>query len=127
MIEPDYLSIEEVLAIHQRQLALYGGSDGIRDIGVVHSALGQAQAIFHYLAGVDLYDIAAAYAYSISEGQPFVDGNKRVGLAAGLVFLDVNGAVLPRDDSGQLYDAMMAVAKGLMTRAGLADVFRRHV
>jgi death-on-curing protein len=127
MIIPDFLSLDEVLAIYREQLDLFGGTDGLRDPDALDSAVAAARNIFAYYAGCDIYDMAAAYAYSISEGQPFLDGNKRTGLNAALTFLDMNGAKLPRDEHGQLYHAMMKVAQGRLTRAGLADVFRQNL
>ena len=123
MNEPSFLSLEEVLGIHRQQLDLWGGSDGVLNENTLLAALGQAAAVFSFVDDADLYDMAAAYAFSISEGQPFVDGNKRTGLNAALLFLDLNSAALP-DDRGQLYAAMMQVANGELTRAGLADVLR---
>lgn len=76
----DFLSRDEVLAIHEEQLERWGGSDGIRDLASLDSALGQACAVYSFVDDADLYDIAAAYAYSISQNQPFIDGNKRTGL-----------------------------------------------
>ena len=81
--------------------------------------------MYSFLDDADLYDVAAAYAFSISEGQPFLDGNKRTALNAALTFLAMNDAPLPREHG--LYAAMMAVATGVMTRAGLANVFRTSV
>ena len=124
MNEPEFLSRDEVEAIHREQLDLFGGQDGILDSGRLDAAIGSARSVFDIYAGADIYDLAAAYAFSISEGQPFVDGNKRTGLNAALAFLDMNDARLPRDDAGQLYLVMMRVAKGRMTRAMLADVLR---
>lgn len=127
MIEPTFLSEDEVRAIHREQLDAFGGQDGVRDEGILQSALGSPINVFSYYAGADIYDVAAAYAFSISQDQPFLDGNKRTGLNAALQFLFMNDAKLPRDESGQLGDAMLAVANGAMTRAGLADVFRKNV
>ena len=72
----------------------------------------------------DEFMMAAAYAFHIAEGQPFVDGNKRTGLNAALVFLDINGWSVD-DPQGELYDAMIGLATGTHTKASLAEVFRR--
>lgn len=125
MNEPEFLSLEEVLAIHQDQLRQFGGTDGVRDMnGLQSAAVGQPRAVYSFLDPCDLYDVAATYAFHLSEGQPFLDGNKRTALNAALTFLDLNGAKLPRDDKGQLYAAMLDVANGRLTRAGLADTLR---
>jgi death-on-curing protein len=69
MNEPEFLSREEILAIHRQQLDLFGGTDGIVSDDMLESAIGQAWAVFHYLEDVDLFEVAAAYAFSISQDQ----------------------------------------------------------
>src|ERR1700694_1193057 len=87
-----YLSLGEVVELHQRLLALTGGTSGIRDLGLLESALAQPQATF---GGADLHptivDKAAALGFSLVANHPFLDGNKRVGHAAMEVFLVLNG------------------------------------
>lgn len=87
MIEPEFLSLEDVLLIHDEQLEAYGGIQGIRDKGLLESAVMTAQASFggEYLHQ-DLFEMAAAYAFHIAENQPFLDGNKRTALVSALVF-----------------------------------------
>jgi len=84
-----FLALADVLTLHEMQIEQYGGSVGIRDQGLLESAVGQPQASFggEYVHH-GLYEMAAAYAFHIAENQPFVDGNKRTALAAALVFLD---------------------------------------
>lgn len=122
-VDIEFLDLEAVLALHAESLAQFGGSAGIRDAGLVASALASAQNV-HFYAGGDLYDIAAAYAFHLAESQAFIDGNKRAGMAAALTFLAGNG--VPRFvDDGRLYDAMIAIAEKRMDKAALADVFRK--
>jgi hypothetical protein len=84
-----------VLALHDDQLRLFGGSAGVRDRGALESAVATPEATFDdEFLHEDLFQMAAAYAFHIAENQPFVDGNKRTGLNAALVFLDVNGWVV---------------------------------
>lgn len=92
MIEPDFLTVEEVLIIHDEQIEEYGGIHGIRDKGLLESAVMMAQASFggEYLHQ-NLFEMAAAYAFHIAENQSFFDGNKRTALVSALVFLDING------------------------------------
>ncbi|HEY3352160.1 MAG TPA: Fic family protein [Polyangia bacterium] len=86
---PDFLSVEEALFLHEEQLARYGGAGGVRDLGLLESAMATPQATFDgRFVHADLFAMAAAYAFHIAQNQPFVDGNKRTGLAAALVFLD---------------------------------------
>lgn len=84
----NFLTLDDLYQIHQDQLARYGGQDGIRDQKALESAIAQPQASFggEYLHPT-VFDMAAAYTYHIAQNQPFVDGNKRAGLVAGLTFL----------------------------------------
>src|SRR5688572_17962908 len=102
-----FFTYDEVVQFHADQLRLFGGQDGIRDDGVLRSALATPEATFDglYLHS-DEFMMAAAYAFHIAQGQPFVDGNKRTGLNAALVFLDINGWSVD-DPQGELYDAMI--------------------
>ncbi len=122
--DPDFLSVEEVLFLHEEQLARYGGSGGVRDLGLLESAVATPQATFDgQLVHGDLFAMAAAYAFHIAQNQPFVDGNKRTGLAAALVFLELNGVTLA-DPEGALYRAMLDVAERRLDKDGLALILR---
>jgi death-on-curing protein len=88
--EPEWLEIEDILDIHAEQLALFGGGDGLRDIGLLESALARSQNKYAY-GEVDLAALAAAYAFGIARNHPFVDGNKRSAFASIIVFLGLNG------------------------------------
>ncbi len=120
---PFFLNVGEVLILHELQLARYG-SAGVRDLGLQESAVSQAQVGF---GGVYLHEdvaaMAAAYLFSIVKNHPFIDGNKRTGLAAALTFLDLNGIPIDRS-SAELYDATMAVAEGRLDKDGLAAILR---
>ena len=115
--------MSEVLYLHDQSLAHFGGIEGIRDGGLVESAMGAAINTFYY-TGDDLFGIAAAYAFHLAESQAFLDGNKRTGAAAAITFLRLNGVPFPEDD-GSLYEAMIAIANKRMNKSGLADVLRR--
>ena len=123
MVEPVFLDFQHIEEIHQASLEAYGGSPGIRDQGLIESALGSAMNTFFYANG-DLSDIAAAYAFHLAQAQAFLDGNKRTGIGAALLFLRGNGVTkVPSDE--QLYDAMIAIAEKRLDKAGLAEMFRR--
>src|SRR6476620_4562225 len=108
-LDPTFVSLDDVLYIHEKQLENYGGSDGIRDQGLLESAIATPQASFGgQFVHEDLYHMAAAYAFHVAENQPFIDGNKRTGLAAALVFLTITGYEVP-DPEGALYSAMIDV------------------
>ena len=123
-MEPDFLSLAEVLEFHQQQLAAYGGIDGIRDQGLLESAVAMPQASFggEYLH-TDLFHMAAAYAFHLAENQPFLDGNKRTALMAALVFLDLNGYVV-LDPAERLYEAMIAIANKQLDKEQFAELLR---
>ena len=119
MTDPVFLDVEDVLLIHEEQLARYGGAAGIRDRALLESAVAMPRATGGEFAHEDRFAMAAAYAFHIAQNQPFVDGNKRTGLLAALVFLELNGVVIA-DPGGRLYDAMMAVAERRLDKAGMA-------
>lgn len=89
MIEPRWLEIGIVLDIHAEQLALFGGPDGIRDLGLLESALARPQNKYSY-GETNLIVLAAAYGFGIVRNHPFIDGNKRTALASMIVFLNLN-------------------------------------
>lgn len=122
--EPLFIERDVLDDIHEDSLQQFGGTSGVRDEGLVESALGSARNSYFY-GGGDLFDVAAAYAFHIAQAQAFLDGNKRTGIGAALVFLDYNG-VRTRVDDGTLYDAMIAIANRTLDKAGLAEVFRRY-
>jgi death-on-curing protein len=123
-LDPVFLDLDDVLLIHEEQLAKYGGGAGIRDAGLLDSALGTPRATFGGdFVHEDLFAMAAAYAFHIAQNQPFVDGNKRTGLLAALVFLDLNGIVVT-DPEGRLYDAMVALAERRLDKGGVAGLLR---
>ena len=119
-----YLTLAEVLSIHQDQITRHGGEYGIRDLGLLSSAVFVPQSSFEgrYLHR-DLFEMAAAYAFHICQNHAFLDGNKRVGLVAALVFLDLNGIEL-QDPDQRLYELMMEVAQSSAGKPELAALFR---
>ena len=121
---PTFLRLADVVRIHVDQIEGYGGRTGIRDPGLLQSALAMPQASFggEWLHR-DLYEMAAAYAFHLCQNHPFVDGNKRTALACALVFLELNGISI-EDPEGRLYEALMDIASGSMEKLGLADLLR---
>ncbi len=124
MIEPIFLSVAEVLEIHSQQLNAYGGIQGIRDQGLLESAVMTPQSSFggEYLHQ-DIFEMAAAYAFHIAENQPFLDGNKRTALVSGLAFLDLNGIII-LDPDRRLYAALIDIANRKADKYDLADLLR---
>ena len=121
----EFLSVPTVVRIHEESLARFGGSEGVRDQGLLESAVAQAIASF---GGVylheDLFAMAAAYLFHIVKNHQFVDGNKRAGLGAALAFLAGNGVSI-EDPTPLLYEATMAVAEGRLDKKGLATLLRK--
>lgn len=122
-VDPEFLEVDDVFELHAESLARYGGDSGVRDQGLIESAIAMPRQSFggEYLHAT-LFDMAAAYAFHIAENQGFVDGNKRAGLAAAAAFLAMNGYdLVERDD--RLYTAMIALSSKTLDKAGLARVF----
>lgn len=125
MREPLFLVLAEVVAVHTDQIQRDGGHTGVRDFGLLESALAQPEAS---CAGEwlhqDLYGMAAAYAYHLCQNQPFVDGNKRTALACALVFLELNRVTLV-DPKGVLRGAMLRIASSKMGKQELRALFQK--
>lgn len=117
-------SREEVLRIHAQLIDRYGGPGGLRDEGLLLSALAQPQATFdgHFLH-TDIWEMAAAYAFHLCQNHAFVDGNKRIALAVMLVFLELNDHPVHADPA-ELFAVMLALAEGRLTKAALAEWLR---
>lgn len=116
-----------MLALHADQIERYGGRPGIRDVGLLQSALGTPSATFEgRLLHGSLHEIAAAYLFHLVRNHPFVDGNKRVGLVALLVFLGLNGCWLEADP-GELERVVVSVATGEASKPEVAVFVQRHM
>lgn len=124
-VEPIWLDAKEALAIHDRQLAEHGGGSGIRDIGLLESALGRPVNQWHY-GESDPAALAAAYAFGVARNHPFIDGNKRTAWVLARLFLVMNGHVL-RYDAADAIRTVLALASGDLTEDELASWFRDHL
>lgn len=125
MTEPRWLDLNIVLDFHTEQLALFGGPDGIRDLGLLESALARPQNKFAY-GETGLAALAAAYGFGISRNHPFIDGNKRTALASLIVFLNLNK--LDLDASQESATAIvLALAAGEIGEDVLARWVADHV
>jgi death-on-curing protein len=123
--EPDFLTLAEVVDIHAFQLEQHGGRPGLRDPGLLESAIAVPQSTFGgELLHPTLFAMAAAYAYHIAENQPFIDGNKRAALGAALVFLDINGVAI-EDPKGRLYDAMIDISARKLSKEQLGTLLEQ--
>jgi death-on-curing protein len=118
--DPKFLTVEQVLALHGRQLERFGGGSGVRDHGLLESAVAQPQATFgDTLLHDGLFQLAGAYLFHIVSNHPFVDGNKRAGLLSALTFLRLNGVSVVHG-SEALYELTLGVAAGQIDKAIVA-------
>jgi len=125
-VDPLFLTLDEVLSLHEDQIRRYGGSGGVRDLGLLQSAIGNVMATFDgAFLHQSLFEMAAAYLFHICRNHPFVDGNKRTAVAAALIFLEMNGVEI---DAGEkdFYDLAIGVAEGKVTKAAVAVFFEEH-
>ncbi|MBL8567803.1 MAG: type II toxin-antitoxin system death-on-curing family toxin [Phreatobacter sp.] len=122
MSEPIWLTAELVIAIHERQLREFGGPPGIRDQGMLGSALDRPRNKWAY-EGAELPELSAAYAYGIARNHPFVDGNKRAALLALVVFLDLNGIDFDVPET-EMAAIIFALAAGEVGEEGLTRWIR---
>jgi death-on-curing protein len=125
-MDPAFLTLEEALEINLDQVRRYGGSAGMRDEGLLLSALAMPQAGFgDQYAHVDLFEMAAAYLFHLVKNHPFIDGNKRCGAVAARVFLLLNGIDVTLPEAAA-YDLVIATAEGRATKAEIAHAFREN-
>jgi death on curing protein len=127
MAEIVWLLEETLIAIHHRQIAEHGGGEGLRDEGLLSSALARPKNLFAYgEPPPDLAALAAAYAYGIARDHPFVDGNKRAALVATRTFLLLNGANVEATQD-EKFLMFRKLAEGSLTEEELADWFRKRI
>lgn len=120
-----WISPAVALAIHAEQTAEHGGGEGVRNAGLLESAIARPQNRAVYREP-DAAELAAAYAFGIARNHPFVDGNKRTAAVVGETFLMLNGYRLGASDA-ELVVAIMALAAGDLSESELADWFRAHI
>lgn len=124
MTTPVFLELDQILRLHQDLIDRYGGDHGTRDIGLLQSAIAQPQASFGgQVLHADVFEMAGAYLYHIVQNHPFIDGNKRTGAAAAIVFLAINDIKITADEDG-LVDLTLAVATGQAGKSRIAEFFR---
>lgn len=123
---PEFLTLEELLEIHRDQITRYGGSFGIRDLGLLQSANAQPGATFGgQFLHADLFEMASAYLFHIVQNHAFVDGNKRVGAVAAIVFLEMNDVEISASED-EYEELVLEVARGLADKQVIAAFFREH-
>lgn len=120
MDDPIWISIDLVLAIHKRQLSEHGGLVGVRDPGLLESALARPRHLFAYNDPTpELTELAASYAFGIARNHPFIDGNKRTAAVACELFLELNGITITADDA-EMYPIFLGLAEGSVSESELA-------
>ena len=122
-----FLGLDEVLSLHRDQVARYGGAEGVRDLGLLESAVAVPEASFggNYLHAT-LPEMAAAYLFHLAQNHPFLDGNKRIAAAALFMFLDLNDLLLECTED-ELVELTLGVARGSTTKAEVAVFIAAHV
>lgn len=121
-----WLQTNTVLAIHKLQITEHGGSDGVRDNGLLESALARPRNIQAYEPDADIARLAAAYGFGIAKNHPFIDGNKRTALVATRTFLLLNGFSLAASQK-EKYLTFLALAEGSLSEDDLAAWLRERV
>jgi death-on-curing protein len=120
--EPIWLDLSTVIDMHSEQLAMFGGPDGIRDLGMLESALARPRNRWHY-GETDMASLAAAYAFGLARNHPFVDGNKRIAFHALVVFLRLNGIAFA-PPSAEATAIILSLAAGEVGEDGLTRWIR---
>ncbi len=124
--EPIWIEEIDVLTLHDRLLVFHGGAAGVRDDGLLKSALARARQLFAYGDHVDLIDMASAYTAGIVKNHPFLDGNKRTGFVAGILFLELNGYCFTATEAAAA-EAVLALAAGGSDEADYKAFLRKSV
>ena len=123
--EPHWIEELEVFAIHDRLLAVHGGASGLRDRGLLQSALARPRQRHAYADSADIVEMATLYTAGIVRNHPFVDGNKRTGFLVGILFLELNGFsfVASQEDATQ---AVLSLAAGAVDEAAYTAWLRTN-
>lgn len=125
-LNPKFLKLDQVLALHKLQIAQFGGSPGVKSEDLLLSALGQPESgigdqYFHK----DLYEMAAAYLFHLVKNHAFNDGNKRIAALTSAVFLQVNGLMVIADED-EFEKLVLDAAQSLLSKEQIADFFRKN-
>lgn len=121
-----FITVANVLTLHEKLLNQFGGAHGVRDMGLLESALAQPQSSF---GGIflhkNIYEMAAAYAFHIIKDHAFIDGNKRTGLLCALVFLEMHGYVVDAQEE-LIYNLTISIANSGASKEEIASFFERY-
>jgi len=125
MKEPRWIDQRALLLLHSASLAEHGGLEGVRDEGLLESALNRPRNKFSYESEHDTFDLAAAYGFGLAKNHPLHDGNKRIAFLAVGLFLAINGYELVADQMDAI-KTMLSLAAGQLTERSFADWVRGH-
>lgn len=118
-MEPEWILEQTAIAFHHEQIALHGGGEGTRDLGLLQSAMARPINAYHYNQVVSLTKLAACYGFGIAKNHPFIDGNKRTALVVTLAFLELNGFSIKATQQ-ETYDIFLSLAAGEVSEKALA-------
>jgi death-on-curing protein len=124
--EPIWIDERDALALLDRLLALDGGAPGVRDMGLLQSALARPQQLYAYDDNPDIIDLAASYTAGIVRNHPYIDGNKRTGFLVGVLFLELDGAHFTATEESAA-QAILSLGAGALDEPALADWLRASV
>lgn len=125
MVEPNWVLYETAFSVHQMLLSEHGGGTGLRDKTLLESALSRSKQRFEYSPESTIFELAAAYSFGLAKNHPFIDGNKRIALAIGAVFLEINSYTLNASEPETVI-IFGQLAAGNITEIELADWFRSN-
>jgi death-on-curing protein len=126
MKKPVWIDERDALALHNRLLALHGGAGGLRDSGLLQSALARPQQQYAYADAADIIEVATAYTAGILRDHPFVDGNKHTGFVVGILFLELNGYRFVASEEAAA-QAVLQLAAGTLDEAEYSAFLRANV
>lgn len=124
--EPVWIDERDALTLHGRLLALDGGAAGVRDLGLLQSALARPRHLYTYAQQPDIVGLASAYTFGIVRNHPFMDGNKRTGFLIGILFLELNGVRFTASEESAA-KAIMSLAAGTLDESALTAWLRANV
>lgn len=125
-MEPKWVTVEVIIAMHDRQIAEFGGASGVSDLGLLQSAIARPQNAFYYNQVVSLTKLAACYAFGIAKNHAFVDGNKRTAFMSCYLFLMKNGFAINATEE-ERFIAILSLANGSISEEEFTKWLEQHI
>lgn len=125
-MEFEWVALDAVFAMHKRQIAEHGGTEGVRDEGLLLSALARPENLYAYGENVDVAALGASYAFGIAKNHPFLDGNKRTAMVVAITFLNLNGFDFDAP-APETYTLFLGLAEGSVSQEELAEWIRKRL